>query len=94
MDTLASWLASISWPIVTRLLASAGMGTVTYVGAGSAIDAALSSARTALGGMGVEVAQILAMAGFFDALSITSGGIVSGLAFMVMKKWALQTTGP
>lgn len=93
MDSLAAWLGAISWPIVSRVLLSAGMGTVTYTGAGAAIDTALSAARTAFTGIGVEIAQLLARAGFFDALAITSGGIVSGLAFMVLKKWALHTTG-
>ena len=41
--------------------------------------------------MGGEVLQIIAMAGFFDAMAITSGGLVSGLAWLVLKKFALQS---
>ena len=91
MDTIASWLASITWPIFSRVLAALGVGTVTYTGAQSALEMALSSAKTAFVGIGSEVLQIIAMSGFFDAMSITSGGIMSGLAWLVLKKFALQS---
>lgn len=93
MDSIAEWLAKISWPIVSRLLASLGVGTVTYVGAKSALDGALSSSKLALSGLTSETFQILAMAGFFDAMSILSGGVISGLSWIIMKRFALNTTG-
>lgn len=91
MDTIASWLAEITWPIFSRVLAALGVGTVTYTGAKSALEMALTNAKTALAGIGHEVLQIIAMSGFFDAMAITSGGLVSGLAWLVLKKFALQS---
>lgn len=91
MDNIAGWLASISWPIVSRVLAALGLGTVTYTGANTALSSALGAAKTAFSGLAVDVAQILAMAGFFDAMAIMSGGIVSGLSWLVLKKFALQS---
>ena len=91
MDTIAEWLARISWPLITRILTSAGIGTVTYAGADTALTTALGHVKTALSGITGEVAQLLAMSGFFEAMAITSGGIVSGLAWLVLKKFALQT---
>lgn len=93
MEGIAEWLAKISWPLVSRVLVSLGFGYTTYEGADTAITNAISSIQGAFAGLGAEVLQLLAMAGFFDAMSITSGGIVSGLAWMVMKRFALQTTG-
>lgn len=93
METIAEWLAKISWPIVSRVLSALGIGTVTYVGAESALTTALDSAKSAFSGLISEVLQLLAMAGFFDALAITSGGIVSGLSWLVMKRFALNSTG-
>lgn len=93
MEGIAQWLASISWPIVSRVMVALGFGYTTYEGADSALSAAMNAAKTAFSGIGGEVLQLLAMAGFFDAMAITSGGIVSGLAWMVMKRFALQTTG-
>ncbi|MDD2609641.1 MAG: DUF2523 domain-containing protein [Giesbergeria sp.] len=92
MDSIAEWLAKISWPLVSRLFASIGIGTVTYVGAESAIDGALSSSKLALSGLTSETLQLLAMAGFFDAMSILSGGVISGLSWIMMKRFALNTT--
>jgi len=93
MEGIAEWLAKISWPLVSRVLVSLGFGYTTYEGADTAITNAISSIQGAFAGLGAEVLQLLAMAGVFDAMSITSGGIVSGLAWMVMKRFALQTTG-
>ena len=93
MDGIAAWLASISWPIVSRVLLALGVGTVTYTGASTALDSALSAAKTALAGLGGDVLSILALTGLFDAMAITSGGLVSGLAWLTMKHFALQTTG-
>lgn len=90
MEGLASWLANISWPIVSRVFASLGVGVVTYTGADTALTGALNSAKAALTGLGGETLQLLAMAGFFDAMAIMSGGILSGLAWMVMKRFAIQ----
>lgn len=91
METIAEWLAKISWPIVSRVLAALGIGTVTYTGAQTALQSALTSAKASISSIGAEVFQIVAMAGFFDAMSITSGGLVSGLAWLVLKKFALQS---
>lgn len=93
MDSLADWIASISWPIVSRVLASIGLGTVTYTGATAAVSGALDSAKTAFAGMTGDLLQIMVLTGFFDAAAILSGGLVSGLSWMVMKRWALLNVG-
>lgn len=93
MEGLTKWLYDLSWPIVSRVLTCLGLGTITYTGAESAVTNYLSLAKNAFTGLGSEVMNFLAMAGVFDALAITSGGIVSGLAWLVMKHFALQTTG-
>lgn len=93
MDDLATWLGEITWPLVTRVLSSLGLGTITFVGADTALQGALGSVGTAVNGLAGPVAAILAMTGFFDALAITSGGLVSGLSWLVMKQWAFKAGG-
>lgn len=90
---IAAFLMAISWPIVSRVLLALGLGTVTYTGASAALTGLLNSAKSSMSGMVPEVAQLLAMAGGFEAMSIIAGGIVSGLTFMVLKRFALQSTG-
>jgi len=93
MEGIAAWFARISWPLVSRVLAALGIGTVTYTGANTALSSALSSAKSAMVGLAGDVFQLLALGGFFDAMSITAGGIVASLSWMVMKRFALQSTG-
>ncbi|GKT01399.1 DUF2523 domain-containing protein [Acidovorax sp. SUPP2522] len=93
MEGIAEWLAKISWPIVSRVMVALGFGYTTYEGASTAVSTAMNAAKAAMAGFGGEVLQLIAMCGFFDAMAITSGGIVSGLAWMAMKRFALQTTG-
>lgn len=93
MDSIADWLAKITWPLVSRVMAALGVGTVTYTGASTALGAAFQHAKDAFSGLAGDVAALLAMGGFFDFMAITSGGILSGLTWMVMKRFALQTTG-
>lgn len=93
MEGIADWLARITWPLVSRALSALGFGTVTYVGADTALTSALNAAKAGFAGMTADILAILSVAGFFDAMSIMSGGLVSGLAWMVMKRFALQTTG-
>lgn len=92
MDDIAAWIGRITWPLVTRVFASLGLGTVTYTGADAALGVALDHIRTAFLGFSGDILQLLAISGFFDAMAIMSGGIVSGLAWLTMKHFALQTT--
>jgi len=93
MEGMAAWLSQITWPLVSRVLTALGFGYVTYEGASGAVEAALNAAKASIGGIGMDVAALLAKAGFFDYMAITSGGIVSGLAWLVMKRMALHSTG-
>lgn len=86
METLTSWLISLVTPIAGRVMAALGLGTVTYTGLNAAVDAALTQAQTAFTGMPADVALIVAKFGFFDYMSITSGGVVSGLVWMWAKR--------
>lgn len=93
MEGIADWLARITWPLVSRVLAALGVGTVTYTGATTALSSAIANVKAGFLGMTGDILQLMTMAGFFDAMAIMSGGITSALAWMVMKRFALQTTG-
>lgn len=93
MEGIAEWLAKITWPLVSRVFAALGMGTATYVGADSALGSALGAVKNSFVGMTADLISLLALSGFFDAMAIMSGGLTSALAWMVLKRFALQTTG-
>ena len=93
MDNIAQWLASITWPLVSRVFAAIGLGTITFTGINTALGSALDAAKSAFTGIGGDLLQILAIAGVFDVMAILSGGLISGLSWLVLKHFALQSTG-
>lgn len=90
---MGTWLAALAWPVVSRVLAALGIGTVTYLGLTAAINGALSSAKAAIGTLGAEVTQLMAMAGFFQAMAIIAGGMLAGITLMTLKKFSLKAVG-
>lgn len=93
MDSIAEWLAKITWPLVSKVMTALGVGTATYVGADNALGGALNAVKASFTGMTGDILNLLLLAGFFDAMSIMAGGLTSSLAWMVMKRFAIQTTG-
>lgn len=91
MDGWALWLFSMIKPVAMRVMLTLGMGIVSYTGVDTAVFAALDAAKGALQGLPLEVAQIMARFGFFDYMAITSGGVVSGLSWSILQKWALRS---
>jgi len=89
MDSLYDWLMSVVAPVAKRVMASLGLGVVSFTGVSTTLDAALNAAKSAWGGVLSEVASLIAMSGFFDFMAITSGGLISGVAWMVLKRWAI-----
>lgn len=94
MESIAEWLAKISWPLVSRVMVSMGIGTATYTGADSALTGALNAVKQSFSALTSDLLNLLLLSGFFDAMAIMSGGLVSGLTWMVLKRFAVMTTGP
>jgi len=91
MPALATLLVALVGPMARRLLISLGLGLVTFVGLSAAVNAALSAAKGALGGLTGPVLSVLAMAGFFTALSVIAGGIVARVSMMTLQKFGRVT---
>ena len=91
--SLALWFASISWPVVSRVMVALGFGILTYVGLDSAVSTALGHAKSVLAGLPGDVLFILAKAGLFEALAIVSGGLVGSLTFLTINRFALRNVG-
>jgi hypothetical protein len=91
MGGFGTFLASIAWPIVSRVLASMGLGVISYVGLKAALDAAIGSAQGSMGGLAPEVAAILSISGGVTALSILSGGLVASVSLVALKRIGLKS---
>lgn len=84
-----TFFAGIAGPVAKKALTALGIGVVTMVGVDTAIQGALNSAKAAFGGMTGVVGDIVAISGFFSAVSIIAGGVVAAGSIMVMKKLAV-----
>lgn len=88
--TWASWLLSLAAPVASRVLLSLGIGTVTFVGLQAALNAALSQAKAAAGGLSGDVMALVAMSGGFAAMAIIAGGAVTAVSMIALKRLALR----
>jgi hypothetical protein len=84
---LGTWLVGLAGPIARQVLLSLGIGVVTFVGLDSAISGALSSAKSAMGGLTGDYAAIVALGGGFAAVSIIAGGITAGVSMIALKRF-------
>lgn len=83
-----TFLSAVAGPIAKRVLTAVGVGTITIIGFQSAINSGLDAVRASLGGMTGVVADLVAMAGFFSAVSIVAGGMTAAVTVMVFKRFA------
>lgn len=88
LGALTTWLGAIAWPLISRVLVSIGIGTITYTGVNLALTTVLDKVNLAKDSITGPLAELLALAGFFDAITIVCGGLVAGLSMMVMQKMA------
>lgn len=93
MGSLAAWLGALAGPLAAKALISLGFGFVSFVGVKAAIDGLVGLAQSSLVGLPPEIAAICARFGFFSAMGIITGGIVSGLVFIQLKRLSSVTTG-
>lgn len=87
---IAVWLASISWPIVSRILAQLGIGIVSYAAVAGLVTSAINSAKASYSGMIPVIAQFFALAGINTALGIIAGAIAARLTYSVFKRFQIK----
>ncbi|EHP43593.1 hypothetical protein OR16_07796 [Cupriavidus basilensis OR16] len=88
---MGAFLMALAGPLARQVLVALGIGLITYLGLDLAVSAALSAAKSSLGGMPASAAAILARGGIFTAMSILAGGVTARVSMMTMKK--LGVTG-
>jgi len=88
MSTLSGALTALAGPLAKKVLSALGIGFLTYAGVETAVQGAMSAAKSNFSGVASDVAAILAMSGTFTAMSVIAGGITAGLTMMVFSKLA------
>lgn len=90
---LSGLLSGLAWPAVSRVMGSLGLGVVSYTGLSAAMSTAVSAAKAAWSGAGADILALLTMAGVFESIAISIGGLTGGLALIAFKRLGLVTTG-
>lgn len=89
-----SWASFISAGIgvwAKKGVAALGVGVITYAG-WEAIKGQVGTAVTnALGGIGGDVYQVLALAGFIDAVGIWLGALTTAVSLLAIKRLGVLT---
>ncbi|MFA9439303.1 MAG: DUF2523 family protein [Rhodocyclaceae bacterium] len=88
--SLASFIAAGVGPWVKRALVSVGMGVISYAGF-SVIKSQLDSAIANMwGGVPATVYQVIALAGFVDAVGVWLGAITAAVSLLTFKKLGMM----
>jgi len=87
---LGSFLAGIAATVTKRAMVGIGMGVVSFAALSTALQAALSSAKAAWGGLTGDVLAMVQIAGASTALSILAGGLVASVSVMLLKRFEVR----
>jgi cell division protein FtsX len=83
---LFSFLIASVRPILGRLLASLGMGIVTFAGYSALVTQIISYINAQLGTLSVKTLQIVTMFGLTESLGIVLGAFVTAASLSSFKK--------
>lgn len=82
----AAFLLSIAWPLVKKVLIALGVGYVSYVGYSAIQEQIAGAIQSQLGALASDTYQLLALAGFIDAVGIMLGGLAAVAALMAIRR--------
>lgn len=89
MAALSGWgafFSAIAGPIAKKVLAALGMGMITFAGF-QAIKGQIDSAvSTMWAGMPASVYQVVALAGFVDAVGVWLGALTTAVTLLTIKR--------
>jgi len=84
---LGTFLLAMVGPLAKQVMVSLGLAVVTFAGVATAVGSMIDSAKsTWSGGLGGDVAQLVAMSGVNVALGVICGGIVARVTMLSLKR--------
>lgn len=86
MIPIGTFLVGLAAPAVRKMIASLGVGIVSYIGVQTALTTALSEAKGAWAGLGGDALGLIELSGASTALSIIAGALTARLALIALKK--------
>jgi cobalamin synthase len=87
---LGAWLVALAAPAVKRVLASLGIGIVSYAALSAVVTQAINSARSAFGGITGDLAGLLGLAGMGEAAAILAAALMARVTYSAAKRFVLK----
>lgn len=90
---LATWLMSLVGPLLLQALIGLGVGVLTITGIDLAVNQAVAWINTGVGGLGSDLANVLALGGVFQGMSYVVGAFTARVAMAgasSIKKFFIQ----
>lgn len=84
--SLATFLAGISGTLAKRVLASLGMGMVSFTAVTVALNALIVSAQSAYASVSGVILQLLGLAGFGTGLGMLTAALTFRAMYMALPK--------
>ncbi|KWE52462.1 DUF2523 domain-containing protein [Burkholderia sp. MSMB2157WGS] len=78
--TWVTFLLGLVQPIIVQALIALGVGVVTVTGIDIALNQAMQWTTTAVGGLGSDIANLLAMFGVFQGIGYIGGALSARVA--------------
>ena len=91
--SIAVWLMSLIGPLVIQALIAVGIGVLTVTGIDIAVNQAIAWINTGVGGIGADLANVLALGGVFQGMSYVLGAFTARVAMAgasTIKKFFIQ----
>lgn len=82
----AGVLQSVAGPIAKRVLSSLGIGLVSYAAINAALEGVKGAVISSYGAISGDIAAILGLAGFGQAIGIVLGAMVARLSYVQLSK--------
>lgn len=82
----ANFLLAMTAPIVIRVLATLGLGFVTYTGLDAVVQLAYQMIQTSFNGLPLDIAALVYMSGLPSGMSIILSAVASRILMMQLTK--------
>jgi hypothetical protein len=91
MSTFSGVLTALAAPLAKKVLAALGMGIVSYAAISAALAAVTSAITSAYGAITGDIAAILSLAGFGQAMGIILGAMAARITYAQLNQLQVLT---
>lgn len=91
MSTFSGVLTALAAPLAKKVLAALGMGIVSYAAITAALAGVTSAITSAYGAITGDIAAILSLAGFGQAMGIILGAMAARITYAQLNQLQVLT---